>query len=95
LPPILLCGTAEMRFEWADRRFGDFVTVDPNVSPKIWVWRDWIPTREPASLERILAHEFGHALTGVGDTGLLSLKHVRTNESPVAVQLGEPRRIWH
>jgi hypothetical protein len=45
---------------------------------------------QPASTARIIAHELGHAVTGVGDTGPGNMDNVNQNENPIATQLGEP-----
>jgi len=67
--------------------------VDPNGHPGIQTTEGVIP----ASTERIIAHEMGHAATGAPDPPP-SLRtsepgiNVLKNENPVAEELGEPRR---
>ncbi len=74
---------------------GDFITVDPTRTVELLVWKGWRPGFEPASMQRILAHEFGHALTGVRDVGFLRLDNVRLNENPIINELGGRSRIWY
>lgn len=74
---------------------GDFITVDPTKTVDVLVWKGWRPGYEPASMQRILAHELGHALTGVRDVGFLWLDNVRLNENPIVRELGGRSRIWY
>jgi hypothetical protein len=74
---------------------GDFITVDPTRTVELLVWKGWRPGFEPASMQRILGHELGHALTGVRDVGFLRLDNIRLNENPIVTELGEPPRIWY
>jgi len=46
------------------------------------------------SIERIIAHEFGHVL-GEGDLGPNCLNNVTKNENPVAMALGQPERLMY
>jgi len=49
------------------------------------------PVPAPASPERVLAHETGHASTGMQDFGFPN--NWQTNENPVMRELGEPPRV--
>ncbi len=48
-----------------------------------------------ASLDRILAHELGHAITGIKDDGPGNMANVFANENPIMDALGEPRRTQY
>jgi RHS repeat-associated protein len=65
---------------------GPNVYVDPCSHPLIHTTMGI----QPASTARIIAHELGHAVTGVGDTGPGNMDNVILNENPIATQLGEP-----
>ncbi len=48
--------------------------------------------RKPASTERKLAHEAGHALGYPGGTEMFEMNNIHKNENPVAKALGQPER---
>jgi hypothetical protein len=47
----------------------------------------------PGSLEASLAHEIGHAFTGVQEMGNKVMDNVIQNENPVRIELGLPPRV--
>jgi len=51
--------------------------------------------RKPASSERKLAHEGGHALGYPGDSEQFEMNNIRRNENPVATALGQPERTTY
>jgi len=66
----------------------DIIMIDPNSHPLT----DTTDGVLPASTESILAHEIGHAATGIGDTGEGNMDNVLYNENPIRKELGEPER---
>jgi hypothetical protein len=79
---------------------GNIVNIDPTFNPPLTVEKRFLffsyTTQEPASLERILAHELGHAFTGVRDVGTAGtgrLANIYANENPIVQELGEPPRV--
>jgi hypothetical protein len=60
------------------------IVIDPEFHPEI----PTLAGRKSASTARILAHEMGHAATGVGDTGPGQMDNIILNENPVASELG-------
>ncbi len=44
---------------------------------------------------RIIAHELGHAVFGIGDAGPGRLSNVLANENPIMLELGEPARTHY
>jgi RHS repeat-associated protein len=64
------------------------IIVDPSFNPKI----ETTMGRTPASSERILGHEMGHAATGACDCGIEPGVNAILNENPVATELGQPPR---
>jgi hypothetical protein len=72
------------------------VIIDPDLDHYLNGFPDKAgkPTRFKVTLIRSLAHELGHALTGIGDTPFPGdqMDNVRKNENPILQQLGEPAR---
>jgi hypothetical protein len=81
----------ETRAGTADR--APFTRLDPNSSRSVWV-AGWPPVQN-SSIARRVAHELGHAVTGIGDTGFLGRANIIANENPIMTQLGEPPRLWY
>ncbi len=46
-----------------------------------------------ATLDRKIAHELGHAVTGTRDSGPANMDNVNQNENPIMEELGEAKRI--
>jgi len=65
---------------------GDNIYIDPAYHPLLDTSFGW----KPASLERAIAHELGHAVTGTDDSGPERMNNVDQNENPISTQLGEP-----
>jgi RHS repeat-associated protein len=65
------------------------IVVDPNFHPNIETTKGI----EPASTERILGHEMGHAATGASDRGPGPGINAILNENPIAIELGQNPRI--
>jgi hypothetical protein len=66
---------------------GGTIYVPLPQGPLVWTERGLLP----ASPERVLAHEIGHASTGMQDFGFPN--NWQTNENPIVRELGEPPRI--
>jgi hypothetical protein len=47
----------------------------------------------PATPERVLAHELGHAATGNSDFG--PYNNWQMNENPIMKELGQPERLYY
>jgi len=67
---------------------GPDINIDPTYHPEIQTSQG----RQLASTQRIIAHELGHAVTGIHDDGPGRMNNVNQNENPIATQLGEPYR---
>ena len=68
---------------------GTDIFVDPEkVRPIQTEWGRIGPT-----MEQIIAHELGHAVTGIGDTGPCKMDNVNQNENPIDTELGWPKRL--
>jgi RHS repeat-associated protein len=67
---------------------GPNINLDP-------LHRPWVNTTKgeiPATLERIIAHEIGHAVTGTEDDGPDRMNNINQNENPIMRDLGQPDR---
>jgi RHS repeat-associated protein len=64
------------------------VNVEPRDHPCIQTTAG----RQPASTQRIIAHELGHAVTGTDDDGPGRLNNINQNENPIMNALGQPSR---
>lgn len=62
---------------------GGPVDIDPDYHPEIWTTKGEIPV----STLRAIAHEIGHGITGIGDTGSGHLDNVNRNENPIMEEL--------
>jgi len=70
---------------------GNHINLDPSSLP-----RTPIVTKLgtiPATLERAIAHELGHAVFGTEDSGAGSLRNILRHETPIMRELGQPVRI--
>jgi len=66
---------------------GPNIYIDPTWHPLIDTSYGWLPL----TLERAIAHELGHAVTGTYDAPLPDrMDNINQNENPIATQLGEP-----
>lgn len=63
---------------------GNYINVDPSAHPNIQTTAGI----EPASTERIIGHEMGHAVFGTDDDGANRMNNVNQNENPVMRELG-------
>jgi hypothetical protein len=72
----------------SSRTPGNYINLDINANPTIQTTAGPIP----ASTARIIAHELGHAVFGIGDVGTGRMANVTANENPVATELGEKAR---
>ena len=67
---------------------GSYINIDPSRLGNVLTPGGNIPT----SLERAISHEFGHAVFGDSDAGMVNI--IR-NENPIMKELGEPSRIQY
>ena len=71
-----------------DLAHGKWIRIDLGMHPNIQTTAGVIP----APTARILAHELGHAVFRMNDTGPGLMANVLANENPIAIELGEPAR---
>lgn len=64
------------------------LTVNLDHIPSIYV----VGGTMPVSITRTIAHEIGHAITGIDDDGRNNMHNVLVNENPIMTRLGEPAR---
>jgi hypothetical protein len=67
---------------------GNAVYIDPSFHPVIQTTSGPIP----ATTQRIIAHELGHAVFSMADTGPGRMINVNINENPIMNSLGQPSR---
>lgn len=67
---------------------GKDIYIDPNYAPIIQTSEGLML----ANLERMIAHEMGHAVTGIKDDGPGNMNNVKANENPIMEALGQPPR---
>jgi hypothetical protein len=80
------------RAEWAGVPRG---TCDIYIDPEFHPNTATTAGRKDASTERVLAHEIGHAATGIEDTGPGRMDNVIANENPIVTELGLGARIYY
>jgi RHS repeat-associated protein len=68
---------------------GDYINIDPSSVDMVLTKTGWIP----ATLERKIAHELGHAVFGDRDIGPGRLENTIRNETPIMKELHQPVRI--
>jgi len=69
----------------------DAISLNPSYRPFIEL--NAIGNYGQASLTRVLAHEFGHAVFGTPDDGPKHMHNVNLNENPIMEALGEGTRM--